>query len=55
MCWHVSDMVLKLADLLRDLFFTSPSANMKGQRLTIGQIRQAVIRNMMGDTDSAGS
>jgi len=48
------DMVLKLADLLREMFFTSPSANMKGQRLTVGQIRQAIIRNMMSGNDSTG-
>ena len=40
------DMVLKLADTLREMFFSSPVGPMKGQRFTVGQIRQAVLKNM---------
>eukprot|EP01035_Chromulina_nebulosa_P033362 gene33362-44667_t len=50
------DMVLKLADSLREMFFnpSATGATMKGQRFTLGQIRQAVLKSMGSGTDGRG-
>lgn len=42
------DNTLKLAELLREMLFPSSwNENMKGQRMTLGQVRQAILRQLV--------